>query len=158
MFNELDEITQEIIRNYKPALTAIGIDFTREELQEAISDCDCGLESAFQATISYWIWKQQIEEKFQYPNAFLIKAIRDNWQPFTWQDDYLNHPKFKSNGQIWWEEAAKIWGQDLRNSLVADVSDRDGGEEYIVFTSGKQMSLKVAKVWGWQRVLDYAHS
>jgi hypothetical protein len=156
MFSELDDITQEIIRKYKPALNFIGIDLTREDIEDAIINCDCGLEAAFQATISYWIWKQEIKEKFEYPNAFLIKAIQDNWQPFAWQDEYLNNPKFKSNCQLWWEEAEKIWGSELRNKLVADVTKSELGEEYILFVSGTKMPLRVAKVWGWERVLNYA--
>jgi hypothetical protein len=158
MFSELDEITKEIIRKYKPALTYIGIDFSREDVEEAISNCICDLEVAFQVTITYWLWKQTNREKFDYPNAFLIKAIQENWKPFVWQDEYLNNPNFKSACQLWWEEAEKIWSRDLRNKLVADVTESDIGEEYILFTSGKTMPLRVAKVWGWERVLDYASS
>ncbi len=40
MFDELDEITKEIYRRYKPALKYIGVDFSREDVQEAISYCN----------------------------------------------------------------------------------------------------------------------
>jgi hypothetical protein len=158
MFDELDEITKEIIKKYKPALTSIGVDFSQEKVQEAIIDCIVELESAFQTIITYWLWKKQNQEKFEHPNAFLIKAIQENWTPFVWEDEYLNNPHFKSTCQLWWEEAGKIWSQDVRNKLVADVTENDLGEAYILFVSGRTMPLRLAKLWGWERVLHYANS
>jgi hypothetical protein len=158
MFQDLDEIAREILRKYKPALNHIGVDFNREDVIEAIVNCYFGLEEAFQATIDYWMWKQQLEEKLEYPNAFLIKAINGNWKPKAWQDKHLNNPNFKSNCQLWWEEAEKIWGKELRDRLVADVSETDSGYEYILFFSGRELFLNIAKLRDWEWILDYARS
>ncbi|WP_083856863.1 hypothetical protein [Stanieria cyanosphaera] len=64
MLNELDEITKEIYDRYKSALQYLGVDFFHEDVQEAIINCSYGLESAFQAVISYCKYKQQKQEQF----------------------------------------------------------------------------------------------
>ncbi|MGK7873673.1 MAG: hypothetical protein AB4426_10300 [Xenococcaceae cyanobacterium] len=153
---EIDSITREIFQKYKYALVYIGVDFSREDVQLAIADCSYGMEEAFQATISYWLWKKKNNQEFEYPSAFLIAALNDQWKPFHWTDEYLDNPNFKSPCQRWWEEAAVAWGTDVRNELVADVAETDSGYEYVLFRSGKTLSLRIAKVWGWQRVLEYA--
>jgi hypothetical protein len=155
---EIDELVKEIFNQYKYALAYIGIDFEREDVQDALSSCLVGMEEAFQATIDYWFWKRKIQEEFEYPNAFLIKALNEQWKPKNWQDAYLDHPAFKSPCQLWWEEAAEAWGADLRNQLVADVRETENGSEEIVFMSGRTLGLRRAKAWGWQKVLDYALS
>jgi hypothetical protein len=156
MFSELDEIQREILRKYKTALSYIGVDFSREDVREAIIDTAIGLEAAFQAIISYWRWKQQHNEPLEYPSAFLIKALSNLWQPKDWQEEYLDNPNFKSLGQLWWEEAEEVWGRETRNYWVANFTETDTGEEYILFRSQKTLPLRLARVWGWQRVLDYA--
>lgn len=156
MFNELDTVTKEIYCKYKPALKYIGVDFSREDVQEAINYCYVGIESAFQAVISYWIWQQQSNKKIDYPNALFIEALSDRWKPYNWKDEYLNDSRFKSSCLIWWEEAGKRWGTDLRNKLIADVNETDTGEEYILLTSGEKMSLNITKIRGWDWALNYA--
>ncbi|MBE9169949.1 hypothetical protein IQ238_21315 [Pleurocapsales cyanobacterium LEGE 06147] len=157
MFSELDEISQEILRKYRTALKYIGVDFTREDVREAIINCHFGMEESFQAVIAYWRYKQQRKEEF-YPNAALIEAINVHWQPFDWQDEYLNDSNFKTPCLLWWEEAAKIWGKDIRNQLIADVNETPFGEEYILLRSGEKISLKIAKLKGWDWVFNYAQS
>ncbi|MBR8829254.1 MAG: hypothetical protein DSM107014_15375 [Gomphosphaeria aponina SAG 52.96 = DSM 107014] len=158
MLSELDEATKDILRKYKPALSYIGVDFFREDVLDAILNCPAGIEAAFQSTITYWRWKKQQHEKFEYPSAFLVSALHNFWQPYDWEDEYLNDSNFKSAGQVWYSKAAEIWGKEVRDYLVADVAETNDGEEYILFMSGGKLSLKIAQVWGWERVLDYAKS
>ena len=153
---EIDEITREIFEKYKYALTYIGVDFEREDVQDAVASCAYGMEAAFQSTICYWLWKKNNHQQFDYPSAFLIKALAQQWKPINWSDQYLDNPNFKGSCQRWWEEAAVRWGRELRSELIADVAETIGGEEYILLRSGKTLSLNTAKVWGWQRVLKYA--
>jgi hypothetical protein len=153
---EIDEVTQEIFEKYKYALAYIGVDFEREDVQNAVIDCSYGMEEAFQTTISYWIWKQNNNQEFEFPSAFLIAALSNQWKPYDWKDEYLNNPNFKSPSQLWWEEAAVVWGAELRNTLVADVSEDKQGSIKILFLSGKTLSLRTAKAWGWERVLECA--
>lgn len=155
---EIDEITQEIFHLYKYALAYVGVDFDREDVQEAVFNFTYGMEEAFQATISYWVWKKKNNQEFEYPSAFLIDALSEQWKPYGWKDEYLENPNFKSPGQRWWEEAAAVWGASMRNALVADVTENNAGYEYILFFSGKTLSLRTAKVWGWEKVLEYARS
>ncbi len=157
MLNELEEIEKEIYRKYKPALKYIGVDFSREDVQEAILYCYSGMESAFQAVIAYWKYKQQQKEKI-YSSAALIEALKEHWQPFHWQDEYLDDPRFKSPCLIWWEEAGEIWGADTRNQLIADVNETDSGEEYILLKTGEKIPLRIAQMRGWDWVLEYARS
>jgi hypothetical protein len=145
------------LNEYKPALKYIGVDFAREDVQEAILNCYSGMEAAFQAVISYWKYKQQQQEKI-YPSATLIEALKENWQPFDWRDEYLNDSRFKSSCLIWWEEAEQQWGREIRNQLIADVNETDGGEEYILLKTDEKIPLRIAKLRGWDWILDYAQS
>ena len=155
MLAQLDEVTQEIYLKYRPALRAIGVDTAREDVQAAILNCHQGMEGVFQRVIEYWFDLQQRQQKLDYPSALLVQALTEVWTPRKWQESYLSDPKLKSPCQIWWEEAAAQWGAELRNELVADVSDRSG-EEIILLRSGVKISLKIAKLRGWDWVLAYA--
>lgn len=150
---QLEDYQIEIFRLYKYALIYIGVEFEREDVQEALESCIEGMEEAFQATIGWWKLKQ---EKIDYPSAALIKALNDQWKPFNWQADWLLDPRFKSPCQKYWEEAEVYWGKDLRNSLIADVVENEKGADYILFRNEKRLKLSTAKAWGWQKVLDYA--
>jgi hypothetical protein len=145
----LDEIELEIYRKYRNALRAIGVDLSREDIQETLINCNFGMESAFQAVITYWKYKQKLKEAF-YPNAALIEALNEHWQPFDWRDEYLEDPSFKSPCLLWWEEAGKRWGEDKRNQLIADVNETDRGDQYILLRSGEKISLAIAKSKGWE--------
>lgn len=114
------------------------------------------LEASCQAVIAYWVWLKKNKRELEYPNAALIDALREQWPPIHWRDDYLDNPNFKGPGRRWWEEAAIAWGADLCNELIADVCETEGGYEYILFRSEKTLPLRTAKAWGWQRVLEYA--
>lgn len=157
MLYELDEITREIYQKYKPALQYIGVDFSQEEVQTAIVNCYFGMESAFQAVIVYWRYKQQTKTPF-YANAALIEALHEHWKPFNWQDEYLEDSRFKSNCLLWWEEAGEVWGKEVRNQLIADVNETNFGDEYILLQNGEKISLKIARLRGWDWVKDYAQS
>ncbi|ACK72328.1 conserved hypothetical protein [Gloeothece citriformis PCC 7424] len=155
MLSQLDEVVREILRKYKVVLTYIGVDFEREDVQEALSNAFDGVEAVFQSVIEYWYFLQRDHKSLDYPSACLVKALREGWTPKNWRDDYLNHPNFKSPCLLWWDKAAEVWGKDLRNELVADVTETEDGYQYILFRSGKTLSLKIAQIWGWERVLDY---
>lgn len=156
MLNQLDEITQDIYHKYRSALKAIGVDLTREDVQEAIINCDFALESAFQSVIEYWLNLQKTNKTIDYPSALLIQAINNHWIPHNWNEQYLSNSCLQSPCVVWWEEAGKIWGQDLRNQLIADVNETDAGEEYILLSTEEKISLRVAKLKGWDWVLQYA--
>jgi hypothetical protein len=114
------------------------------------------MESVFQSVIEYWLNQQKSNQKIDYPSALLIQGLNNHWQPINWRDEYLTDSRLKSSCLTWWEEAGKIWGHELRNKLIADVNETDAGEEYILLTTGKKISLKIAKIKGWDWVLEYA--
>ena len=155
MLDKLDDIEREIYRKYKPALQYIGVDFGREDIQTAIINCYSGMESAFQAVISYWIYKRQNKEKI-YPNAALIEALNNHWQPFNWRDEYLNDSRFQSICGVCWSEIGEIWGEDVRNELIADIYEANNAEVYILLKTGEKISLTIAELRGWDWVLQYA--
>ena len=72
------------------------------------------MEDAFRVTISYWYRKQNNGENLGSPNSFLIKAIKNNWHPYRWNDNWIKNPIFKSEGMKWWDEAEIHWGRDKR--------------------------------------------
>lgn len=154
--HEIDEAEKEVFNKYKYALAYIGVDFDREDVQDTLVAHLFTLEAACQTTISYWVWKKSNDEELEYPNAFFIDALRGQWKPLNWKDEYMDNPDFKSPCIRWWERSAQVWGTDLRNQLVADVYETDSGSEYILFRTEKTLSLRMAKVWGWQRILEYA--
>ncbi len=153
---EIDEAEKEIFDKYKYALNCIGINFDREDVQETIIAHLFTLENACQATIDYWYWKKSNGEKLEYPNAFFIDALKKFWKPINWKDEYLDNPLFKSTCTLWWERCAEVWGVEVRDRLVADAREDDRGREYILFMDERKLSLKLAYVWGWDRVLKYA--
>lgn len=153
-FWEKDSVEYEVFKKYEPALIAIGIDFSLEKVQDALEAGTFGLEDALKSTIEYVLWLQK-KERQVFQNAILIQALDEQWKPRAWQDDYLDLPNLVSSGQRWWNSAAKMWGYDKRNQLVADVF-YDNGKEYIQFTNGKKMLVETAWLWGWERVLQYA--
>ena len=157
MLQELNDIEREIYRKYKSALQYIGVDFSREDVQTAMINSYSGMESAFQAIISYWIYKQQHKEQM-YPNAALVEALNNHWQPFNWQDRYLDDSRFKSLCLVCWEEAAEAWGEDVRNDLIADVYEANNGEIYILLKTGEKISLTIVELRGWNWTLNYARS
>lgn len=153
---EIEEDEKEIFNKYKHALNYMGVDFEREDIQDAIVTHLFTLEAACQTTIAYWHWKKSQDEELEYPNAFFIDALKNVWKPINWKDEYLSNPLFKSPCTRWWEKCAEVWGTEVRDRLVADVRENERGIEYILFMNERTLSLKVAHVWGWQRVLEYA--
>ena len=151
--SELDEFELEIFRIYKAALLYIGVDFDREDVQDAIVYCAFNLEDACRSTIEYFH-----SGKMQYPNAFLIKALTQGWKPWHWRDEWLEDPNFKSPCLLWWEEAAFALGVNKRNALIADVTEDERGQEYVLLTNGETLSLARAKSLGWERLIEYAES
>ncbi len=148
------EIKDEIFNIYKYALVYIGVNFEREDVQDALLASSVGMEDALRTTIAYWYWKEEQKEEFDYPSAFLIQALQGQWKPYNWKDSYLDNPDIKNPCLIWWNDAAREWGQDFRNKWVIDVSD-DSGEIMIEFATRNRISLPIAKRWGWQRLKEY---
>lgn len=155
MYHQLDEISLEIYRKYRPALRAIGVNTTREDVQEAMANCHTGMEGVFQRVIEYWLYLQQQQQSLDYPSALLIQALQEQWTPRNWQESYLEDSRLQSICTIWWEEAAKKWGTATRDELIADISDRSG-EEIIELRSGGKISLKIATLRGWEWILENA--
>ncbi len=168
-FWEEDSIEYEIFKQYERALVAVGVNFSLEEVQNALESCTSGLENALRRTIEYVLWlhenalRRTIEyvlwlhenQREIFPNAILIRALQEQWQPVAWRDEYLELPMLQSPGQRWWNASAKMWGNDLRNRLVADVF-YDNGQEFIKFSNGKELVVETAWRWEWERVLQYA--
>ena len=149
---DLGEIALEVCSKYWHALQHIGVDFDREDVQAAVLSYYFNMEDAFQATIGYWLWRGRIIE---YPSAFLISALSQGWKRKDWDDNWLKDPELKNPCLKWWEEA-EVGLAGLRNVIVADVNSDEHGNQYVLFTNGKEMSLETAKRIGWQRLLNYA--
>lgn len=146
------EIKEEIFSQYKYALIYIGVDLSKEDIQDALLNCNEGFEDAIRATIAYWYWLTENSQPF-YANATLLQAIAQRWDSRYWKDEYLENPNFKSPAQLFWEEAARTWGTDERNQLIADVT-----EDYIFLCTGTRLSFAVATRWGWERLREYARA
>ncbi|MEA5594991.1 hypothetical protein [Rivularia sp. UHCC 0363] len=151
-----DSIEYEVFKRYEKALVTAGVNFSRADVRDALEGCFDGLEDALRAAISYILWLHEQHHEIR-PSMILVTALNEKWKPRQWQDEYLNQPILKSQGQKWWEGAANKWGYDKRNQLVADIV-YEQGKEYIVFLNGKEMLIETAWRWGWERVLDYASS
>ncbi|KYC42152.1 hypothetical protein WA1_19355 [Scytonema hofmannii PCC 7110] len=149
------EALDEIFSKYKYALTYIGVDFSQQDVQEALLNCVDGFEDALRATIAYWYWLEENSKPF-YPNPCIIQAIREQWDSRYWKDEYLNNPNFKSPCELFWESAKKNWGADVRNEIIADVNSDETGFEYILFRNGKTMSLSTAQRLGSEKLKEYA--
>jgi hypothetical protein len=149
-FWEKDSVEYEIFKKYERALVSLGVDFSNSLLE----GCTYGLEDAFRSTIDYVLWLQKHEKQF-FPNAILVSALREQWKPRAWRDEYLELPNLESPGQRWWNAAAKMWGYDVRNRLVADVF-YENGAEFIKFANGKEITVDAAWRWEWERLLKYA--
>ncbi|MUG92976.1 hypothetical protein F7734_11230 [Scytonema sp. UIC 10036] len=150
------EAKDEIFTKYKYALAYIGVDFSQEDVQEALLNCLDGFEDALRATIAYWYWLEENSQTLENPNMALIKALYNRWDSRYWKDEYLNNPKFKSPCEIFWEQSLKAWGRDIRNEIIADVNSDDNGFEYVLFRNGKTITLSVAQRLGWEKLKEYA--
>ncbi|WGV24208.1 hypothetical protein [Halotia branconii] len=154
MFWEKDSVEYEIFKQYERALVSLGVNFSLEDVQMILEACTYDLENALKSTISYILWLRE-NNKEVFPSQILIRALREQWKPMAWKDEYLELPILESPGQRWWNAAAKTWGYDLRNRLVADVF-YDNGTEFIKFTNGKEITVDTAWRWEWERLLKYA--
>ncbi len=150
------EAKDEVFSKYKYALAYIGVDFTQEDIQEALLNCIAGFEDALRATIAYWYWLQANSETLENPNSCLIMALNNRWSSRYWKDEYLNHPNLKNPCELFWEESLKAWGRDTRNEIISDVNSDETGFEYVLFCNGKTISLSTAKRLGWEKLKEYA--
>ncbi len=152
----MDQDILTILRQYQAALIFIGIDFSREDVQEALQETFDGFEDALMAVISYWKWKK---EKLEYPSRVLIDALQEGWKPFDWDDRWMQDPRFVPPSQKWWKEAELWMGRDLRNWLIIDVVDNPPSYSslgYIVFRNKETLSFETAKRLSWEELIEYA--
>lgn len=157
LYLQLDESIEEIIKKYAPALTTIGVDFFNSEVEETIYYCSQDMEDAFRSTISYWHYKQNHGKDFGSPNNFLIKALRENWHPYEWDDKWMENRMFKSAGMKWLDEVEINWGRDKCNYLVADIQETIlGTRATIIFRSGRNIYLREVSRMTWEDLLEYA--
>ena len=140
----LGEVEQEILRKYKPALMAIGVDFNNWEVIEAIEYCNQGLESRFQAVISWYVWlekkRQQNPEEEFLPNFtyILVRAIQGEWQPIGWKDKYLSLTCFQPKSVTMREKLQRI---ELFRYVVYEIRD---DSEYVRFFQDGRMVWQLA--------------
>ncbi|MBD1838867.1 hypothetical protein [Coleofasciculus sp. FACHB-501] len=152
----MDQDILTILRQYQAALIFIGVDFSREDVQEALQETFDGFEDALMAVISYWRWN---EEKLDYPSRVLVDALQKKWKPKKWDHGWMQDPRFIPPGQRWWKEAELRMGYELRNRLIVDVVDNSPSSSslgYIVFRNKETLSLEVANRLGWERLIEYA--
>jgi hypothetical protein len=88
MFWEKDSVEYEIFKKYDRASVSLGLNFSLEEVQNALEGCTYGLEDAISCTIGYVLWLQKYEKQ-HFPNAILTSALREQWKPKAWRDQYL---------------------------------------------------------------------
>lgn len=160
-FWDEESLESEIMEKYAPVLKAIGVDCSRDEIQDAIEAYAYNLENSLRAAISYSLWLYQRQREV-IPNLILMRALREQWQPINWRDDYLNIQqiqiiKSKKEGERWLNGATQIWGVDTKNRLVKDIVF-DGGKEFIRFRNGKELLVDTAWKLGWEKVFAYAKS
>ncbi|NJL10908.1 MAG: hypothetical protein HC908_14090 [Calothrix sp. SM1_7_51] len=107
------------------------------------------------ATIAYWYYLRNREEPF-YPNACLLSAISNNWSGRYWKNEYRENPDFRNPRDLFWEEACKMLGYDLRNRAIIDVVERESDDEiYVIFCSGKSLRLSQINREGWNWLKEY---
>jgi hypothetical protein len=155
-FWEEDSIEYELFKQYERGLVTLGVDFSNLDVQDALSGCTYGLEDAFRGAIEYILWLKE-HDKEVFASAILIQALKNQWKANNWDDNYFEKPDLQSIGQKWWNGAAKMWGWDVRNQLVADVC-YENGKEFIEFRNGKSLLVETAWRWGWERVRDFGAS
>jgi hypothetical protein len=153
-FWEEDSIEYELFKQYERPLIALGVNFNNPDVCDALEGCTHGLEDAFRSAIEYILWLKE-HDKEVFPNAVLISALQRQWKPSHWDSGYFDKPDLQSIGQKWWNGAAKMWGWDIRNQLIADVR-YENGKEIILFINGRSLLVETAWRWGWERVREYA--
>ncbi len=151
-----DEIETEIFLKYKNALIAIGVDLSNESVVEYIENCNCDLESRFQAIIAYWCWLKIQDREFINPNKLLINAFSEQWKPINWKDEFLENKEFKSPGEKWWDKASQI---DIIKNLVIDVKDNfwSGGKVIFGSPNGGTWTMDLERVMdmSWSEIIEH---
>ncbi|MBU7587535.1 MAG: hypothetical protein KAF91_32720, partial [Nostoc sp. TH1S01] len=61
-FWEQDSIEYEIFRIYERALATLGVNFSNEEVQNALEVCTYNLEDALRSAISYMLWLHENQD------------------------------------------------------------------------------------------------
>jgi hypothetical protein len=131
---------EEILKPYLPALIAIGVDFQREDVTEAIELCNEGLEEAVMAFIVWW---RNRGKSLQYPSAGFIQALYDQWKPKAnvWDEEILNLPELQPRYHKWLEKATQLWGKDFIDATIIDFGIKINGIEYITLSNNETFSL-----------------
>ncbi|MDJ0660112.1 MAG: hypothetical protein QNJ42_11570 [Crocosphaera sp.] len=127
-YEYIDDTVVEIFDKYKWGLRRLGVNFS-QDLLETIVYCPHNLENTLIAFCSWVLWLKSQGEK-TYPDSLadtLIKALKsDNgWIPYNYQKDFLQHHlDILEPPQVsLWKTAAIQLGEDLRNRIIADISE-----------------------------------
>lgn len=75
-FWEKDSIEYEIFKKYERALVSIGVNFSVQEVQDALEISTYRLEDALKSTINYVLWLHERKREI-FPNAILIQALKE---------------------------------------------------------------------------------
>jgi len=152
----LGNVEEEIFLKYKNALVAIGVDLAEDSVVDYIANCNHDLEPKFQAMISYWYWLQNQGRAIGNANQLLVQAFSQEWTPIEWDDEFLNHPSFKSPGEKWWEQACQV---EVLKNLIVDVKDNfwSGGRIVFVAPTGETwtMDLERAMDMNWNEIIAH---
>lgn len=123
-YEEIDDLTVEIFNQYKWALIRLGINFDQEIL-ETIVYCCHNLEDSLKAFCAWAFWLKNRGEKLdpEILKQTLLKALQEHWQPFDFQEQFIIKYQnyFQSPQNLFWQKAAEILGDELRNNLIRDI-------------------------------------
>lgn len=123
----IDDAIIEIFDRYKWGLKNLGVTFT-EEVGETMIAYSFNLENSLKAFCAWILWKTQQGENFTADNinAILIESLKSHWIPTEFQEKFLrNYADILENPQnLLWRQAEKILGTELRDRVIANITEK----------------------------------
>ena len=80
------------------------------------------------------------------PVAAFISAIKNNWKPHLIGDHSM-----LTNKDVWWKEAAVIWGREKRDKLFSALTELHG-ETLLFLTNGKTIEFEDVQSMSWEMI------